>query len=340
MANPAEDSPLPRRGAEAAQASVRAAAPAALGLPRPATDAERARARALLFASAFLFGLSAILVRVATRAGLEAGQVTLIRFSFGFSAVLVVFRVRPGTFRPTRPDLLAARAGFGAAAALLYFMAIQRIPAGEATLLNNTFPIWAVLIAIVLLGERPTLHLAIALAMASAGVFLVLGGGRAIFRLGSGEVIGFVSGVLGGAAVTAIRALRATANVPAPTVFFAFSIGGILVGLPSLLQPWTASPVAWAAALGVAASAFLAQLTMTEAYGQLSVPEAALWQQLTPISSYVWGLALGEGVTASTLVGILLGVGGIVYGSVLGHRATARASPVARAAPEIPAEEP
>jgi drug/metabolite transporter (DMT)-like permease len=305
-----------------------------------AAEALRSRARGLLFVSAISFGLAAVLVRVATRAGMGAGQVALVRFSVGLGAVVGLFRLRPGTFRPARWGLLAARGGFGAVAALMYFMAIQRIPAGEATLLNSTFPIWAVLLSIVLLGERPTVHLAVALAIASAGVFLVLGGGRATFRLGSGEVLGIVSAILGGAAVTAIRALRATANVPAPTVFFAFSLGGILVGLPSLLDPWTASPVAWLAAVAVGASAFLAQLTMTEAYGQLSVPEAALWQQLTPIASYLWGLALGEGITAATAVGILLGVAGIVYGSVLGHRATARTSAVARATPEIPAEEP
>jgi drug/metabolite transporter (DMT)-like permease len=296
-------------------------------------------ARALLFTSAIFFGLSATLVRVATRDGMTAGQVTLVRFSFGLAAVLTLFRVRPGTFRPARFDLLASRGIFGAIAALLYFMAIQRISAGEATLLNNTFPFWAVLISIVLLGERPTLHLAVALLIASAGVFLVLGGGQTRFELGTGEILGIVSAMFGGAAVTAIRALRATANVPAPTVFFAFSLGGIALGLPSLAAPWSLPPTAWLAAAGVGVTAFLAQLSMTEAYGQLSVPEAALWQQLTPIASYLWGFALGETISRATAVGILLGVGGIVYGSAFGHRATPE-SPIAQAVPEIPAEEP
>ena len=305
----------------------------------PARLVRRMGARALLFASAFFFGLAAILVRLATRGGMTAGQVTLVRFTIGLGAVLAVFRARPGTFRPARWDLLAARGVFGALAALLYFMAIQRIPAGEATLLNNTFPIWAVLLSIVLLGERPTFHLAVALLIASAGVFLVLGGGRTRFELGTGQILGIVSAMIGGAAVSAIRALRATANVPAPTVFFAFSLGGIAVGLPSLAESWRLPPAAWLAAAGVGAAAFLAQLAMTEAYGQLSVPEAALWQQLTPIASYLWGFALGETISGATAVGILLGVGGIVYGSVFGHRPTPE-SPIAQAVPEIPGEEP
>ena len=297
-------------------------------------------ARALLFTSAFFFGLSAILVRLAAQGGMSAGQVIVVRFSIGLAAVLAIFRLKPGTFRPARWDLLASRGIFGAISGLLYFMAIQRVSAGEATLLNSMFPIWAVLLSIFLLGERPTFHLAVALAIASAGVFLVLGGGQASFQLGTGEVLGLVSAVFGGAAVTAIRVLRGTVNVPAPTVFFAFAVGGILVGLPASGGPWPSSPGAWLAALGVGVTAFLAQLAMTEAYGQLSVPEAAIWQQLTPIASYLWGFVLGETITTTTAIGILLGVAGVVYGSVLGHRVAKETSPVARAVPEIPPEEP
>lgn len=306
----------------------------------PLALAGKVGARSLLFASAVFFGLSAIGVRLATGAGMSGGQVTLVRFAVGLAAVAGVFRLRPGTYRPARWDLLAARGAFGGVAALLYFMAIQRIPAGEATLLNNTFPIFAVILSIVALGERPTLHLAVALAVASAGVFLVLGGGRTTFRLGTGEALGIASAAFGGAAVTAIRALRGSANVPAPTVFLAFSIGGFLSGVPFAFGAWPASPGPWIVALGVGITSFLAQLAMTEAYGQLSVPEAALWQQLTPLCAYLFALGLGERVTGAAAVGILLGVAGVVYGSVLGHRATAATSPAARAAPAIPAEEP
>jgi drug/metabolite transporter (DMT)-like permease len=299
----------------------------------------RARARALLFGSAFFFGLSAALARVATRAGgMNGGQVTLVRFALGLAAVGGLFALRPGTFRPVRYGLLASRGLFGGLAALLYFLALQRIPAGEATLLNNTFPIWAVVLSFFLLDERPTPHLAVALALATAGVALVLGGGDARLGLGTGEALGILSAVLGGAAVTSIRALRATDN--SPTIFFAFAVGGLLVSTPFGFAPWPSDPAPWAAALGVGAVAFAAQLLMTEAYGALSIAEAALWQQLTPIASYLWALTLGEAITPATVVGVLLGVAGVVYGSVLGHRPRAPHSPEARAAAGIPAEEP
>ena len=299
----------------------------------------RRRGRALLFASAAFFGLAAMFARTATQAGMGGGQVTLVRFSVGLASVVALFVARPGTFRPRKPMLLAARGFFGGLAALLYFLALERVSAGEATLLNNTFPIFAVLLSLHVLDERPTVHLALALAVASAGVYLVLGGGEVRFALGAGEVLGLVSGLLGGAAVTAIRALRA--NVNAPTIFFSFSVGGLLVSLPYATAPWPHAPTAYVAALACGVVAFLAQLSMTQAYGALSVPEAALWQQLTPIASYACAAVfLGERVAPATLVGVLLGVGGIVYGSILGHRARDPGSDEARVAAGIAAEEP
>jgi drug/metabolite transporter (DMT)-like permease len=301
----------------------------------------RTGARGLLFGSGVLFGLSAVLAKLATRGpdGMTGPQATTVRFALGLVFVVALFALRPGTFRPVQRRLLVSRGLFGGLAALLYFVAIARISPGEATLLNNTFPIWAVVISFFLLGERPTFHLAVALVIASVGVYLVLGGGHARFHLGLGQGIAIVSAIFGGAAVTAIRALRATDN--APTIFFAFTLGALAVSAPFAGGPWPTTPGPWIAGAGVGVVAFAAQLLMTEAYGELSVPEAALWQQLNPIASYGWSLAIGERLTPWTVVGVLLGVAGVVYGAVLGHRPGPGARPADRAAAEgIPLEEP
>lgn len=299
----------------------------------------RVRARALLFGAGVLFGLSAVLAKVASAAGaMSGGQVTLVRFLVGLLAVGTLFVVRPGTYRPVRYGLLVSRGLFGGVAALLYFLSIARIPAGEATLLNNTFPIWAVIISFFLLGERPTVHLAVALLVASAGVFLVLGGGELTFALGTGEVLGIVSAIFGGAAVTSIRALRATDN--APTIFLAMALGGALVSIPFGFAPWPSDVTPWLAAGGVGLVAFLAQLLMTEAYGALAVPEAALWQQLTPIASFAIGLTIGERLSGMAAVGVLLGIAGVVYGSLFGHRPVPGTDPaLVEAAAGLPSEE-
>lgn len=281
----------------------------------------KARARGQMFASGVLFGLMAALARLAATGepAFGAAQLTTARFAVSLGLTLALFRLRPGTFRPVRRGLLVVRGALGGLAVLTYFVALAHVPAGEATLLNCIYPILATGFAIFTLGERPTLHLALALVVASAGVFLVVGPGSDAPALGVGVVAGLASAALGAVAVTSIRALRATDN--APTIFFAFCVGGLAVSAPFALDAWPRGLEAWALAVGVGVTSFLAQLLMTHAYGELTVPEAALWQQLTPVASYAWALALlGERPSPLAAVGTLLGVAGVAYGSVAGHR--------------------
>jgi drug/metabolite transporter (DMT)-like permease len=255
----------------------------------------------------------------------------------GALLTLALFRVRPGTFRPIRHRLLVTRGALGGAAVLLYFVALSRIPAGEATLLNNVFPVIATVLSFYTLGERPTVHLGIALVVVTFGVFLVVGPGTGTFELGVGELAGITSAFLGAGAVTSIRALRATDN--APTIFFAFCVGGLAVSGPfAFTGAWPQGMFAWGAAVAVGVLSFVAQILMTHAYGALTVAEAAIWQQLTPIASYGWALALiGERLSTVAALGVLLGACGVVYGSVLGHRAAEETGEPALVDPVDPA---
>ena len=283
--------------------------------------AKRLAARGQLFVSGALFGLMASLARLASRdGGFTAAQMTTVRFAVGAAMTLALFRLRPGTFRPVRRGLLVARGLQGGLAVLLYFVALARIPAGQATLLNNLFPVFAVAISIFTLGERPTVHLAAALSLVTLGVGLVIapGAGLAI-ALDAGVAAGLASAILGGGAVVAIRALRPTDN--APTIFFSFCLGGLVCGLPLSGGPWPHDPRLWGLGLAVGVLSFFAQILMTHAYGVFTVGEAALWQQLTPIASFLWAaLILGERLSPLGIFGMVLGACGVVYGSVLGHR--------------------
>jgi drug/metabolite transporter (DMT)-like permease len=263
----------------------------------------------------------AALVRLGSQdsAGFSAAQMSTVRFAIGLGMTLGLFWLRPGTFRPVRRRLLFTRGVLGGITVLLYFVALSRIPAGEATLLNNIFPVIATVLSFYTLGERPTVHIALALAVVSAGVFLVIGPGSPRLGFGVGELAGLGSAVLGAGAVTSIRALRATDN--APTIFFAFCLGGLAVSAPFSLGAWPTGAATWCLAGAVGVLSFFAQILMTHAYGALTVAEAALWQQLTPIASYGWALLLlDERLSRLGFLGVLLGIAGVAYGSTLGHR--------------------
>ena|SRR5437867_185398 len=259
-----------------------------------------------------LFAMMAVCARVAERQ-MSAPQLVLVRFAICGAGVGALWAARRVEVRPRNLRLLALRGVLGGAAVLLYFVAIERCrDTGTATLLNLTSPIFTSLLAWVFLRERPSARLGAGVAVAFAGVFLVLRrpGGIAI---GWGEAAGIASALLSGAAVTTIRAARAYDD--APTILFAFSIAGAAVALPFAVPAWrVAGPVAWALAVGVGGTSFFAQLGMTHAFGLVSASRGALYQQLTPVFTFALALALlGERLTAGSAAGALLTVGAVAW---------------------------
>jgi drug/metabolite transporter (DMT)-like permease len=98
-------------------------------------------------------------------------------------------------------------------------------------------------------------------------------------------------------------------------------VGGLAVSAPLALGTWSLHGHAWIYAMAAGVVSFAAQIFMTEAYGALTVAEAAVWQQLTPVASYLWaGAVLAESLSAVGVVGVAVGIAGVVYGSVLGRR--------------------
>ena len=67
--------------------------------------------------------------------------------------------------------------------------------------------------------------------------------------------------------------------------------------------------------------AYGGQILMSQAYGTLAVSEAAIWLQLLPIIQYLLAMPLlGERATLPGLLGVLITVAGVAYGTVLGQR--------------------
>jgi drug/metabolite transporter (DMT)-like permease len=279
-----------------------------------------ARGRLLLLGTAVTFGLMAVLARrLASTHAFTAGQLSVIRFGAGAAFSGVAFRLGLARYAPVNRRLLWSRGVSGGIVVVLYFLALARIPAGEAGLLYNLFPVIATALSVPAFGERPTVHLLLALLVATAGVALVLGGGSLSFGVGAGELLAMGAALFAAVSAVTIRAMRATDN--AATIFFYFCLGGLPVAAPFALDPWTLAPGPWALALLMALCAYAAQVLMAEAYGALTVPEAAVWLQLTPIAQVVLAVPLlGEVLPAASLVGVLVGVVGVAYGSAMGSR--------------------
>ncbi|MFN7959564.1 MAG: DMT family transporter [Holophagaceae bacterium] len=292
-----------------------------MSAPTPAQSRRRMAARAQLAGSALCFGSMAILARKLTLPGMgfTAGHLAVLRFVVGALASLLAFRLIPGLFRPSNHRLLVMRGLSGGAVVVLYFYALAHIPAGEAGILYNVYPVVAVAMSLVIFKERPTIHLWLAILAASLGVAMVLSQGRLGLGFGRGQLAALAAAAFAATSANAIRAVRHTDN--AATIFFFFCVAGLPVVLPFALTPWPGGTGAWALAVLMSLLAYAGQLLMSEAYGTLSVPEAAIWLQLLPIVQYLLAVPLlGERITLPGLAGVLVTVAGVAYGTVLGQR--------------------
>ncbi|HEX6903923.1 MAG TPA: DMT family transporter [Thermoanaerobaculia bacterium] len=256
---------------------------------------------------------------------LAGSQVAFLRFAFMTVPVLIVPGVARKAVTYHRLDLLFYRGLFGGTAVLLYFLTIEHIPVGIATLLNYSAPIFSVTFAAIFLGERVDRRLLPPLLAALCGVVLAAGGGGGLgeLRFGIWEAAGVASAVLSGAAVTAIRAARRTEGSWA--IYGSFTLFGLLAtapfGLPNFEAP---TPWEWLMLTVVGLTSVTAQLLMTYAYRWVTNLQAGVLAQLTVILSMILGAVfLGDRLAPVQILGSLLALAGVV--GVVWVQATPRA---------------
>lgn len=272
-----------------------------------------ASATALMTSAALLFGVMALLAKGAA-ARLPGPEVAFVRFLVGLTGCGIAatrLRLRAHNWRG-----LFWRGAFGGAAVLCYFLAIEHLTVGMATLLNYTAPVFTALWAWLFLGERIGAGTLGALALTTSGVALVLVGNAPPGRLvvGPWQLVGILSSVLSGAAVATIREVRKTDG--SWEIFAAFCVAGALfTGVPALSHWIAPTGREWSMMLGVGVTSLAAQLMMTFALRDLRAAVAGILFQLTPVSTLVLGrvlyderpVGLAIAGAAVTLVGVSWG---------------------------------
>jgi len=272
------------------------------------------RSLLMLTASATLFGMMAFSAKIAS-GRLNGAQVAMIRFAIAILPFMLIGRFRRAAFTFQRIDLLLYRGLFGGVAVLFYFQAIAHIPVGVATLLNYTAPLFSGIFAAIFIGEPIRPRILLPLLVAFSGVALVVLAHAAPgerFGFGLWELVGLTSGVLSGAAVTAIRVARRTES--SWSVYASFSLFGLLATAPMAIWGWktpTAREWIWLSAVGVFSIG--AQLLMTYAFRWVETLIAGVVSQLAVIVSMILGaIWLGERITPAIALGSALTIGGVI----------------------------
>lgn len=264
-------------------------------------------------AAATMFGAMAFAAKIAS-ARLSGPQVAMIRMAVGLLPCLLVPRWRRAAMKFQRLDLLFYRGFFGGIAVMLYFLAIEHTSAGIATLLNYTSPLWSGILSMLLLGEHYSAKVLIPIPIALAGVAMVVHAhahpGDAL-GFGRWELVGVLSAVASGAALTAMRAARRGENSWA--VYASFCLLGFFVNAPLALMHWkNPNGREWIALAATAVLAIGAQLLLTFSLKWVDAMTVGVISQLAVIVSMALGaMFLGERIGLLSAVGAALTIGGV-----------------------------
>ena len=195
------------------------------------------------------------------------------------------------------------RTVFLVAAMTLYFLAIARIPLATAASAFFVGPIVAVVLSVVMLGERMTITKAIALALGAVGSVVILRPGGST---DPGIVLAFASGILFAFYLIATRH-AAQASAPLPTLAFQCAVGAALL-TPQAVATWRlpAASDLWLFA-GLGAFSALSHILSIAAFRFSDASTLAPLVYIELIGAALIGyFAFGEVPQASTVFGAML----------------------------------
>lgn len=295
--------------------------PAAIDAVVTVAPDERRRVRhgiAVLIGSSLLFAVMAVCVRFAARE-MPALQIVWLRFAGSF--VLLYALARGQRLRPRAGNLsrVLLRGVLGAAAIVCYFVAIERIGAGLATLLHCMYPIPTAVIAVLVLKEPMSGRLVGAMLLNLVGLALVAGPEAASGTAGVvGLGIALSGAVFAGGAVATARHLRDSEDASLITVFF-MAVGTVVTAPAWLLGVPAPSLAGVAALVGVIVTSAGGQWMLHHGLGFTSASVGSLTCATGVFTAAALkALLLGEHLPVQTLVGAV--VMSVAVGVAMGRR--------------------
>ncbi len=242
--------------------------------------------------SAVLFSLMAVLARIANNAqGVGAWKTAEFRFIIGILVVLAISAWQRERLRFVNRSWLASRGFFGGAAVCIFFYAISAIGLAKATIFTYTYPIWAGLLAPLILKDRITLGVWIAMLVAFIGLYLIIVPPEGLGAISWFDLLAIGGGLMSGWAILSLKKLHETDS--SRTIFFSQCFFGlILVAVPAQSGGYSFPVSTWLILLGVGLLAAFAQLQMTYAYKFIGAIEGSLLSMLTPVMNVIFGVAI------------------------------------------------
>ncbi|HUI71753.1 MAG TPA: DMT family transporter, partial [Spirochaetia bacterium] len=273
------------------------------------------RGMIVMAVSSLVFSAMSLLVPF-TRS-ISTSIVTAARFTIGIAVIGGLGLLGFTELKPVNKLWLVGRGVFGAASVYLMYFAMVKLGLGMGTILSYTYPVFAALLAPIVIREKLHPDVFAAVAVSFVGIWLVvnpLGSGRG--GLGGAPVyqlLALLGGVLSAVAVVAIRKLQAT-DSPYMIYLAQCVFGMVVIGYPTATSSFAFALPIWLVLAGIGILATVAQLLMTRAYRDVPATEGSLLAFLVPVVNSILGiLVFGERMQPLTIAGALVVLAACAY---------------------------
>lgn len=265
-----------------------------------------------MLAAAFCFSVNGALIKVLLASGLHPLQITFVRLLVGVAATLpFVWRAGWASLKTRHPGIHALRALAGGGAMFCGIAALDRLQLADFTALSFSQPLFAVMLAVLVLGEAVGWRRWGATFAGFLGVVIMVRPGAGALEVGALLALAMAFGI----AVAVILAKRLPAQESQATMLFYFSLATVIVFAGPALQVWRPPSTSEALGLvGFGLAGLTTQALMIAAYrtGEASVVAPFDYSRL--IIAGVLGFVLfGEVPDGWTLVGAGVIVAATLY---------------------------
>lgn len=301
----------------------------------PAARVRHAPGRALLIALAgFTLLATGDVVAKAMAAAWPGSAIAALRYAFGVAGLTALVAIRFGRagFIFPKPWTQLGRGIAVGTATATFFLSLRLMPLADATAIVFTSPIWTIILSFLFLRERPSPAVLVSIALASAGVLLVLRpnvlafGAEALLPLAAALAMAclFILNrkVAGLAPIIVMQLLVAIMAMP---VLLALTLYGHVSGDPAQFVTWPPAAVVAGCAL-VAVTATCGHWCLFRATELASAASIAPMTYVQLLVALVAGSALFGDLPTWTM---LSGAGLIIAGGLWLWRSQRRAGRLA-----------
>ena len=191
----------------------------------------------------FVFALSSVFAKFAVQGSDLSGlQVVFFRFVMGTILAFYLLKKNKESFKPNNIKLVIFRSVFNTASAMLFYFSLAYTTVTNTNMLSMTYPLWIVLFAPFVLHEKFRKRNLFFVAIAVAGIYLVVHPNFATVNLG--DVTAFLAGIAAAGSIISLREARKTDSTNL-IIFYLMTFGMLFNGL-LLIKLWKApTPMQW-----------------------------------------------------------------------------------------------